>query len=70
MPQKRKRAARLVVWRMATGGYHPQDPTGGALFFLAPDAMQALGRPMPSWVGRMELTAEIGDHAFYRPRRR
>lgn len=63
------RTARLVVWQMLDG-YFADDPTDGAQYFLAPAAMRALGRGTPDWTNRFARTASIGDHVFYRSKRR
>src|SRR5690606_31002337 len=50
-----QRTARLVLWQMLDG-YFADDPTFGAQYFIAPGAMQALGRPMPAWTERFAMT--------------
>lgn len=40
------------------------DPTNGALYFIS-----AAMTSRPDWVRSMELTARIGGHLFYKPKR-
>lgn len=39
------------------------DPTHGSLYFINPKIANR------TWLGNLRLTARIGDHAFYKPRR-
>lgn len=43
--------------------YRGEDPTNGAVNFIAPKAQVALGRSMPSWA--QSQGQDIGDHRFF-----
>jgi spore germination cell wall hydrolase CwlJ-like protein len=44
--------------------FGPDDPTGGADHFYAPEAQAALGRDTPDWA-QGQTGRDIGDHRFY-----
>jgi hypothetical protein len=44
--------------------FAPDDPTGGADHFYAPQAQAALGRDVPDWA-QGQQGRDIGDHRFY-----
>lgn len=44
--------------------YAGEDPTNGAVNFVAPKAQAALGRPMPSWAPPGQ-GQDIGNHRFF-----
>ena len=47
-----------------TPAFAPDDPTGGADHFYAPQAQAALGRDAPDWA-QGQQGRDIGDHRFY-----
>lgn len=57
--------ARLLAFRMAHAA-ELKDPTCGATHFLAPQRLARRGQALPAWTRRLERTARIGSHHFYR----
>lgn len=58
-----KKLATIVDPILAGNG---ADPTGGAINFIAPDTQADKGRKQPKWTKKMQQTARIGNHVFYR----
>lgn len=63
--RKAAQVAKALAWRFLTGTVR-SDPTRGATHFIATAVQKRLGRPLPAWVKRFQLTHVKGDHKFYR----